>query len=171
MKIAISAAAPTLDAQIDPRFGRCQCFIIVDPETLAFEAVENSSAMASGGAGIAAAQMVAGKGVKAVLTGNCGPNAYQVLTSAGIKIFTGVYGTVNDAIVTYKSGQLQTASQPTVRAHSGMGSGRGFSKGAAFSQTPPAGTGIDTLRAETSQLKEKLNDIQSRLETLEKKNK
>lgn len=170
MKIAISATAPTLDAQIDPRFGRCQCFIIVDPETLAFEAVDNTSAMASGGAGIAAAQMVAGRGVKAVLTGNCGPNAYQVLTAAGITIFTGVHGTLKDAIATYKSGQLQTASQPTVRAHSGMG-GKGCSK-TAFSQTPPpASTDIDALRIETSQLKEKLTEIQSRLETLEKKNK
>ena len=69
MKIAISATGKNLDAEVDPRFGRCQYFIIIDPETMQFEALENSSAMASGGAGISAAQMIAGKGVEAVLTG------------------------------------------------------------------------------------------------------
>jgi len=75
MMIAISATGPTLDAEVDPRFGRCQCFIIADPQTMEFEAADNSSAMAAGGAGISAAQMIAGKGVEALLTGNCGPNA------------------------------------------------------------------------------------------------
>ena len=62
MKIAISATGPALDAEVDPRFGRCQYFIIADPETMEFEAVDNNSAMAAGGAGIAAAQMISGKG-------------------------------------------------------------------------------------------------------------
>ncbi|GAI98203.1 unnamed protein product, partial [marine sediment metagenome] len=94
MKIAVSAIAPGLDAEVDPRFGRCQYFIIVDPETMQFEAIENSSAIASGGAGISAAQMIASKRVEAILTGNCGPNAYQVLSPAGIKVITGVSGKV-----------------------------------------------------------------------------
>ena len=85
MKIAISATGSTLDAEVDPRFGRCQYFIIADPQTMEFEVVDNSSAMAAGGAGISAAQMIADKGVEAVLTGNCGPNAYQVLSAAGIR--------------------------------------------------------------------------------------
>ena len=110
MKIAISATAPNLDAEVDPRFGRCQYFIIVDPETMQFEAVENSSAMASGGAGISAAQMIAGKGVQVVLTGNCGPNAYQVLSADGIQVITGVSGKVKDAVQSYKSGKFQADS-------------------------------------------------------------
>ena len=36
MKIAISSTGKDLDCQIDPRFGRCQYFIIVDPETMEF---------------------------------------------------------------------------------------------------------------------------------------
>jgi predicted Fe-Mo cluster-binding NifX family protein len=92
VKIAISAAGPTLDAEVDPRFGRCQYFIIADTETTDFEVINNASAMSSGGAGISAAQMIADKGVEAVLTGNCGPNAYQVLSPAGIKVITGVSG-------------------------------------------------------------------------------
>ena len=129
MKIAISATGPTLDAEVDPRFGRCQYFIIVDPETMQFEAIENSGVMAAGGAGISAGQMIADKGVQAVLTGNCGPNAYQVLSAAGIQVITGVSGKVKDAVQSYKSGQFQASSQPNVAAHFGMGRGRGGGMG------------------------------------------
>jgi len=121
MKIAISATGADLDAGVDPRFWRCQYFVIVDPDTMQFEGVDNSSAAGSGGAGIAAAQTVAGKGVEAVLTGNCGPNAYQVLSSAGIKVITGVSGNVRDAVQSYKSGNLESSSQPNVPGHFGMG--------------------------------------------------
>ena len=129
MKIAISAMGATVDAEIDPRFGRCQYFIIIDPDTMNFEAADNSSGMGSGGAGISTAQLIAGKGVEAVLTGNCGPNAYQVLSAAGIKVITGVSGKVKDAIQSYKSGNLQASSQPNVAGHFGMGRGGGMGRG------------------------------------------
>jgi predicted Fe-Mo cluster-binding NifX family protein len=122
----MTANGPALDAGIDPRFGRCQYFIIVDPETMQFEALENSGAMAGGGAGISTAQMIAGKGVEVVLTGNCGPNAYEVLSAAGIKVVTGVAGKVQDAVQGYKSGKFQSSSQPNVPGHFGMGRGRGM---------------------------------------------
>lgn len=125
MKIAISATGPTLEADIDPRFGRCQYFIIADPDIMEFEALENSGAMAGGGAGISTAQTIAGKGVEAVLTGNCGPNAYQVLIAAGIKVFTGLSGKVQEAIERYKSGKIEASSQPNVSGHFGMGRGTG----------------------------------------------
>jgi len=129
MKIAITAAGTTLDAEVDPRFGRCQYFIIADPETMEFEAVDNSSAMAGGGAGISAAQMIAGKGVEAVLTGNCGPNAHQVLSSAGIQVITGVSGKIKDAVEGYRAGKFKTSSQPNVPDHFGMGGGAGGDMG------------------------------------------
>ena len=129
MRVAISATGPTLDAEVDPRFGRCQYFIIVDPDTMQFEALENSSAMQSGGAGISAGQMIASKGVQAVLTGNSGPNAYQVLSAASIQVITGVSGKIRDAIQAYKSGQFQATSQSNVAAHFGMGGGMGKGMG------------------------------------------
>jgi len=129
MKIAVSAAGPTLDAEVDPRFGRCQYFIIADPETMAFEAIDNASAMTAGGAGISAAQMIAGKGVEAVLTGNCGPNAYQVLSPAGIKVITGVSGKVKDIIEGYRAGRFKESSQANVPDHFGMGMGPGTAGG------------------------------------------
>jgi predicted Fe-Mo cluster-binding NifX family protein len=125
MKIAISAVGQNLDTQVDPRFGRCQNFIIVDTDTMEFEVVANDSAAASGGAGIAAAQAIAGKGVEAVLTGNCGPNAFSVFNSAGIKVITGATGSVKKAIESYRAGKFQASSQPSAGAHSGMRRGKG----------------------------------------------
>ena len=129
MKIALSATGPTLEADIDPRFGRCQYLIFVDSETMNFETADNSGAMASGGAGIATAEQITGKGVEALLTGHCGPNAYQVLAAAGIKVVTGVSGKVRDAVESYKSGKLQANSQPDVPGHFGMGRGPGMGSG------------------------------------------
>jgi predicted Fe-Mo cluster-binding NifX family protein len=129
MKVAISATAPSLDAEVDPRFGRCPYFIIIDPETMEFEAVENSNAMAAGGAGITTAQMVANKGVGVVLTGNCGPKAYQTLSPAGVQVITGVVGRIRDAVEAYKAGKLQASAEPSVDAHFGMGGGMGMGRG------------------------------------------
>ena len=132
MKIAISATGPTLEAEVDPRFGRCQYFIIADPDTMEVEALENSSAMAAGGAGISTGQMIAEKGVQVVLTGNCGPNAYQVLSAAGLQVITGVSGKVGDAIRSYKTGEFQASSQPNVADHFGMGAAPGTGAGAGM---------------------------------------
>ena len=142
MKIAISATGITLDADVDPRFGRCQHFIVVDTETMQFEAIDNSSAMAAGGAGISAGQTIAGKEVQAVLTGNCGPNAYQVLSSAGMQVITGVSGKVSKAIEDYKSGKFQISAQPNVPDHFGMGGGMGMGQGMGRGMGRGRGRGI-----------------------------
>jgi len=120
MKICVTAQGKTLDDQVDPRFGRCQFFIIVDTDTLDFEAVENQSAQFSGGAGIQSGQLMASKGVKAVLTGNVGPNAFQTLTVGGIKIYTGLSGKIRDAVEKYKGGTLKPTENPNVGSKFGM---------------------------------------------------
>jgi predicted Fe-Mo cluster-binding NifX family protein len=125
MKIAVSASSASLDADVDPRFGRCQKFIIIDPDTMEFEVVNNGGAMAGGGAGISTAQIIAGKGIQVVLTGNCGPNAFEVLSTAGIEITTGVSGKVREAVQDYKAGKFQADSRANVPDHFGMGGGRG----------------------------------------------
>ena len=120
MTICVTSEGKTLDSRVDPRFGRCQNFIFVDPDSLAFEAVENPNLAQTGGAGIQSGQLMASKGVKAVLTGNIGPNAYQTLTAAGIEIYTGVSGSVKEAVEAYKSGRLEKTQFPSVASHSGM---------------------------------------------------
>jgi predicted Fe-Mo cluster-binding NifX family protein len=130
MKIAITAMTPDLEGTVDPRFGRCPYLLFVDTDTMAFEAVENPFIEASGGAGIQAGQLVAAKGVKAVLTGSCGPNAYQTLTAAGIEVVTGVSGPIRTAIEGHRAGSGPRAAQgPDVPPHFGMGGGPGQGMG------------------------------------------
>ncbi len=126
MKIAISSSGKDLDSQIDPRFGRCQYFIFVDPDTMEFEASENEGLMASGGAGVQAAQSVVQKGVSAVITGNLGPNAASALSASGIKVHLVSGGTIREVTEAFKAGKLQGASGPRVPPHFGMGGGRGM---------------------------------------------
>jgi predicted Fe-Mo cluster-binding NifX family protein len=189
MKIAVSGTGPSLDAEVDPRFGRCQYFVIVDPETMEFEAIDNSNAMASGGAGISTAQMIAEKEVQVVLTGNCGPNAYQTLSAAGIKVVTGVGGKIKDAAEAYAAGKLQANPQPSVGSHygmgmgggvgAGMGMGRGMGRGMGMGLGAGMGPGmmrqplnrdqeIDFVKSQTKMLGEQLDEIRRRLEELEK---
>ena len=102
MKIAVTSKSNNLESKVDPRFGRCSYFLIVDTDTMSFEYLSNESAMASGGAGIQAAQTVAKAGAEVVVTGNMGPNAFQTLSAAGIRVFTGANGTVKEAVEKYK---------------------------------------------------------------------
>ena len=142
MKVAVSAMGNDINAQIDPRFGRCQYFIIVDSETMEFEAVENPNISATGGAGIQSGQMMAEKGVQAILTGNVGPNAFQTLSAAGIQIVTGVTGTVKDAIQQFNSGQFQPVNAATVPGHFGVGAGTGPGMGGGMGGGMGRGMGM-----------------------------
>ncbi|MEA1963964.1 MAG: NifB/NifX family molybdenum-iron cluster-binding protein [Candidatus Aerophobetes bacterium] len=137
MKIAVSAMGPDLNAQVDPRLGRCQYLIIVNPETMEFEAIQNASLGAMHGAGIQTAQMIANKGVSVVLTGNSGPNAFQTLSAAGIQVIVGVSGQVKQAIERYKRGEFKSTNQATVPPHFGTGAGSTSTPG----MTPGMGMG------------------------------
>ena len=129
MKVCVSAVGNNLDAQVDPRFGRCPYLTIVDSETMQFEAIPIVALGAIGGAGIQAAQTIASKGVRVLVTGNVGPNAFQALSAAGIKIVTGAFGTVKEVVEKYKRGDLKETDAPTVRGHFGMGMGRRRERG------------------------------------------
>jgi len=142
-KICVTSTGPTLESMVDPRFGRCAYFIIADPETFTFEPISNEAAMASGGAGIRASQIVASMNVEAVLTGSVGPNAFPALQDSGIKILVGVSGTVKAAIERYKTGTLQELATPGP-AKAGMnqgGVGRGMGMGGGYGRGGGMGRG------------------------------
>ena len=120
MKICVTSQGDNLNSQVNPRFGRCQYFIIADAETLEFEVIQNPNVDAMGGAGIQSGQLVASKGVKTVLTGNVGPNAFQILQAAGIDVVSGVSGTVKDALEKYKKGDFKPIQGPSVNSKFGM---------------------------------------------------
>jgi predicted Fe-Mo cluster-binding NifX family protein len=106
MKIVVTSSGPDLKSDLDPRFGRCLFFIIYDTENDQFEVIENKNISGMGGVGIQSAQMMVDKDVQVIITGNCGPNAFRTLHAAGIQLITGAKGTVEEAILEYKKGNL-----------------------------------------------------------------
>ncbi|NLB34586.1 MAG: dinitrogenase iron-molybdenum cofactor biosynthesis protein [Elusimicrobia bacterium] len=123
MKICMSSKGMGSDAMLDPRFGRCAYFVIIDSETeKVIDEFENPAATADHGAGILAAQAVMEKEPAAVITGNVGPNASSVLHNADIKVYTfaGFEGTLLEALAKFKKESPEAADGPTVDGHFGL---------------------------------------------------
>ena len=129
MKIAVSVVEPNLDSEVYPRFGRSQYFIIVDPETMQFESVTNPNIEAPGGAGISTAQLIYNKGASAIITGSIGPKAHQALAAAGVRMLTGVSGSIRQAIASFKAGKLLDNADAGAGMQGGTGMGRGMGMG------------------------------------------
>ncbi|OFV67885.1 MAG: dinitrogenase iron-molybdenum cofactor biosynthesis protein [Candidatus Syntrophoarchaeum caldarius] len=189
MKICVTSTGSDLDAQVDPRFGRCQYFMIIDPDTMEFEAIPNEGIGASSGAGIQAAQTVANRGVDVLISGNVGPNAFQTLTAAGVRVLTGASGTIRDAIEMYRAGKLSETAGATVPGHAGMppstpetfagggagmgmGGRRGMGRGGGGGgrgmgmpeQVPPQpSTNIDALLERVDKLEKELEEVKRKV--------
>lgn len=114
-KIAVTAAGPTLGAAVDPQFGRCPYFVVIDPKTGEFEALKNTFTQGRQ-AGVQSARMIASKGAKWLLTGKCGPSALRALSSEGIEIVSNCSGTIREVLEEYKAGQLPAANQNHARS-------------------------------------------------------
>jgi len=118
MKIVVTAQEADLEGPVDPRFGRAQHFVVFDSENGTHEAHSNEQNLtAPQGAGIQAAQAVARTGAQAVLTGHVGPKAFRTLEAAGIAVYSGVNGTVAEAIESWKTNQLEPSSKADVDGH------------------------------------------------------
>ncbi len=119
MKIAVTSQGKDLDSDMDPKFGRAAYILIVDTETLEFEAFDNSENVnAFKGAGIQAASLVGNNGAKVLLTGHCGPKAYQTLDAVGIKVVNDVMGTVRSAVKEFDYDKATFATDPDVEPYS-----------------------------------------------------
>ncbi len=178
MRIVVSAQGETLDAPASPVFGRCPIYIFVDSETMQFEAVPNPAMSQGGGAGIQAAQFVVERGAQAVLTGNLGPNAFDVLEAAGIASYLVPEGTVRQAVEAFKAGRVQSMGGANVAAHAGMGGGAGLGAGRGMGRgmsrgfqpaTPPLPATVSLPESELAQLHEELKSLRQQLaETMDK---
>lgn len=107
MRICVTAMLASLDAPVDPHFGRCLYFVIVDTDSMKYDSFKNITCSASSGAGIQAAQLIISKDVDALITGTVGAKAFSVLVSKGIDILPFVEGSVADAIKAYKDNVLE----------------------------------------------------------------
>ena len=123
MKVCISSSGNSVESSLDSRFGRAAYFIIVDIETNEIEIVENSASSGGGGVGITSGQLIIDKDVGAVITGNVGPNAMNVLKTAEIDIFQGKTTSVANNIEEFKKGTLKKIDT-TVPSHFGMQGGQ-----------------------------------------------
>ena len=191
MKVAVSSSGTNLDSQIDPRFGRCAYFVIVNTDDMSFEAFDNEGIALGGGAGIQSSQFVASKGAGAIITGNIGPNAVQTLSAAGIEIFTGQTGSVREAVERYRRGDIKPQGSPNVTDHYGMGGGapgmgrmygmgRGMGMGKGMGRCMVSGMGASgsiapdfsktaplSREEELKQLKDRANDLFRQMQALQ----
>ena len=118
MKLIVTMQRPDLDSSMDPRFGRARYFLLVDTETDEMTVHDNHQNLnAAQGAGIQAAQVVTQLGAQAVLTGHVGPKAFATLQAGQVAIYSGVTGTVRQALERWRSGHLQPATAANVEGH------------------------------------------------------
>lgn len=163
MKIVVTATGNDLDARTSPRFGRCPIYIFVETETLAFEALPNPALDATDGAGVLAAQVIVERGAQAVLSGDLGPNAMEVLQAAGVSVYLVSEGTVREAVEAFQAGQLEELQKANVQTKAGLG-GRRQIVAAALARKQE----ITDLRIKAANLRRQLSDVIDRIEKLEK---
>lgn len=171
MRVAVSANGANLEAPASPVFGRCPVYVFVDTETMASEAVENPAQSAGGGAGIQAAQLVVERGAQAVLTGNVGPNAFQVLQAAQVQVYPFEGGTVRQAVEAFREGRLVAAHSATGAQHAGMGQGQAPAASDRRNTPPDRGARaeeIAALQRTAVDLRRQLADVMERIDRLEK---
>jgi predicted Fe-Mo cluster-binding NifX family protein len=186
MKIVVTANGADLDAPASPVFGRCPTYVFVDTETMEFEAVGNPAIAASGGAGIQAAQFIIERGAQAVVTGNVGPNAFNVFQAANVPVYSFGGGTVREAVEAYKARKLQSVGGASAQAGMGMGRGMGRGRGRGrraqgavppppppMSPVAPASSREEetaTLKEMAGEMRKQLAEVMERLDRLEKEN-
>jgi predicted Fe-Mo cluster-binding NifX family protein len=132
MKIAISTTSPGIESAVDPRFGRGAYFLLVDSDTLEWQAHPNPAIDARGGAGVQAAQFIAGHGAQVAISGDFGPNAYSALAAAGIRMFlvpAGDSPAASQLLARYQRGELKEVTAPAGPGHHTPGTMRGRGRG------------------------------------------
>ena len=141
MKVAVSSSGQDLNSHIDPRFGRCAYFLVVETDDMSFEVFDNESAGLGGGAGIQSTQFIISKGAKAVITGNCGPNAVKTLSVGGVEVFLGNTGIGRKVLQKLKNGELTSTNIANASEYSGLKGRTSFGRGMGLSGQRGMGRG------------------------------
>ena len=95
-----------------------------------------------------------------MISGNVGPNAFDVLQAAGVPVYPFDGGTVRQAVEAFEAGRLSETGSATAEAHAGTGS-------AAPGARPSREAEFEALRQKAAELREQLADIVDRLDRLE----
>ncbi len=113
MKTAFSTNGDSIQDSIEPAFGRCRNFLVVESGSGSVLAVPNPGAATAGGAGVQAAEALVRLGIDRLVTGSVGPNARPLLEAAGIAILTGQSGKISDHLAAAKENPGTAASRTT----------------------------------------------------------
>lgn len=111
MKITIPMNEQDIESAVYPSFGRAPYFLFYDTDTNKSKWLPNSAVESSGGAGIAAAQLLADSSTDALITPRCGENAEKVLSGANIMVYRSIDGTAKKNIDALTEGKLQPLSE------------------------------------------------------------
>ena len=128
MKVGMSSTNDNLDCRLDPHFGRCPFLLIVNTDNMSIEAIDNQTNSLRGAAGVKAAKQIISKGVRAVITGKCGPKAVQLFSDAGVAVYVGQKGKLKSVLDAYQKGDLAASAEAKPVLHPGTG-GHGHCKG------------------------------------------
>lgn len=117
MIIAISSSGETLESPLDLRLGRAERFLLINDTTGTFTVMNPQTATMGHGAGIQTAQALLKAGVKIVISGDCGPKAYLVFQTAGVKVYSTTGGTAKEAWEAWKKNSLPLIDHPGQPRH------------------------------------------------------
>ncbi len=113
MKIFVTSTGENLESTVDPKFGRCNYYIIYDTEKKEFEVKENPYKTGQSSVGISVAQLAINNNCSVAISVNYGPNAFRVLSEGGVKTYKAKEDMkVKDAIEAYLKGELEEVNNP-----------------------------------------------------------
>jgi predicted Fe-Mo cluster-binding NifX family protein len=98
MRIAVASNSDDIDTARVTRLGTCTHLLIVDSESMEYEAISALPASAGRGAGIRIIALAAGHGAEAIITSGVARRVEEALAGSGIDLVTEVDGTIREAI-------------------------------------------------------------------------
>ncbi|MFC1556464.1 PDZ domain-containing protein [candidate division KSB1 bacterium] len=116
-KLALSSMGKDLSSTIAPIFDESPYFIIIGLGS--FQAFKNPNVGDSNNVGVQSAQFVVDKGAGAVITNNISLEAMNELRKLNVKVYSGISGTVSQALEWYMDGRLQETTVGVDNSSSG----------------------------------------------------
>lgn len=118
MKVAFSTLGETLESPLDSHFGRAPKFVVYDTDQTSFEVLDNSQNLdATLGSGVQTVRLLAGAGVRELVTGHLGPKASKEVNASGLKVYQCNASTVSEALAMYTSKALKKLGEADVDGH------------------------------------------------------
>jgi predicted Fe-Mo cluster-binding NifX family protein len=111
MKILIATEGKTLDSRVSKRFGKAEWYLIVDSDTKEVALFPNLTIEHHHDI----IPRAVDRGVSAVITGDIGPQSFELLSYHKLQIALAHAMSARDAIERLKQGRLRILDAPTVR--------------------------------------------------------